>query len=85
MTKQQIRAEIRGRRKDMPETVWRENSHRICETIRQMPIYQQARVIYAYLAKQGEVLLDELIRDALAAGKTVAVPKVMGAEMEFFV
>ena len=85
MTKQQIRAEIRGRRKAMSETVWRENSHRICEAIRQMPVYQQAQVIYAYLAKQGEVLLDELILDALKAGKVVAVPKVLGAEMEFFV
>ncbi|MBR6526931.1 MAG: 5-formyltetrahydrofolate cyclo-ligase [Lachnospiraceae bacterium] len=85
MTKQQIRAEIRGRRKTMSETVWRETSHRICEAIRQMPVYQQAQVIYAYLAKQGEVLLDELILDALKAGKVVAVPKVLGAEMEFFV
>lgn len=85
MTKQEIRAQIRGLRKAMTEQEWREKSHSICETIRQLPAYQQARVIYAYLAKQGEVLLDELIRDALAAGKTVAVPKVLGAEMEFFV
>ncbi len=85
MTKQQIRAEIRHRRKAMPEQKWREDSHRICEAIRQMPTYQQAQVLYVYLAKQGEVLLDELILDALAAGKMVAVPRVLGAEMEFFV
>lgn len=85
MTKQEIRIQVRGLRKAMTEQQWREKSHSICEVIRQMPAYQQAQVIYAYLAKQGEVLLDELIRDALAAGKTVAVPKVMGAEMEFFV
>ncbi len=85
MTKQQIRGEIRERRKAMSETEWREKSHRICETIRQMPVYRQAQVIYAYLAKQGEVLLDELILDALEAGKRVAVPKVFGTEMEFFV
>jgi len=85
MTKQQIRGEIRDKRKAMSENEWREKSHRICQTICQMPVYQQARVIYAYLAKQGEVLLDELIADAVNAGKTVAVPKVLGEEMEFFV
>jgi len=65
MTKQQIRGEIRDKRKAMSENEWREKSHRICQTICQMPVYQQARVIYAYLAKQGEVLLDELIADAV--------------------
>ena len=85
MTKQEIRAQIRSRRKAMTEQDWREKSHSICEKIRQLPVYQQAQVIYAYLAKQGEVLLDELIRDALTEGKTVVVPKVLGAEMEFFV
>ena len=85
MTKQEIRGEIRNRRKSMSEEAWREKSHRICDTIRQQPDYQQAQVIYAYLAKRGEVLLDELIREAIHEGKTVAVPRVLGSEMEFFV
>jgi len=85
MTKQKIRGEIRDRRKNMSEEEWREKSHRICEKIRLLPAYQRAGVIYAYLAKKGEVLLDELIRDAWKDGKIVAVPKVLGTEMEFFV
>ncbi len=84
MTKQEIRAEVRHKRKALSEQEWREKSHRICQTICSLPAYQQAHVIYAYLAKPGEVLLDELIQDAWQQGKQVAVPKVLGAEMDFF-
>ena len=84
MTKKEIRAEIRQKRRALSEQDWRDKSHRICESIRSQAVYQQADVIYAYLAKKGEVLLDELIQDAWSQGKLVAVPKVMGAEMEFF-
>lgn len=85
MTKQEIRQEIRERRRTMSAEEWQEKSRDICKTIRHLPEYQQASLVYAYLAKHGEVLLDELILDAWSQGKTVAVPKVLGEEMEFFI
>ena len=84
MTKKEIRAEIRGKRRALSTEEWREKSHRIGATLCRLPAYEQADVIFAYLAKEGEVLLDEVILDALGRGKTVAVPKVLGSEMEFY-
>lgn len=84
MTKEVIRSRIRTCRKEMSVETWQEHSHRICQRILQSPAYDQAQVIYAYLAKHGEVLLDEVIREAIASGKQVAVPKVMGKEMKFY-
>ena len=84
MTKEEIRSRIRICRKEMSVLQWQEKSHEICQQIVKSRVYEQAEVIYAYLAKQGEVLLDEVILDAIAKGKQVAVPKVMGKEMKFF-
>ena len=84
MTKEEIRSRIRTCRKEMSVLQWQEKSHEICQQIVKSRVYEQAEVIYAYLAKQGEVLLDEVILDAIAKGKQVAVPKVMGKEMRFY-
>lgn len=84
MTKKEIRGQVREKRRALSEQEWREKSHHICEKIRRLSCYQQADMIYAYLAKTGEVCLDELIQDALDGGKQVAIPKVLGAEMEFY-
>ena len=82
--KKEIRAQIRQKRKALSRQEWLEKSHVICDSLRRMPEYQQSDVIYAYLAKEGEVLLDELIEEALRDGKKVAVPNVLGTEMEFY-
>lgn len=84
MDKKEIRREIRARRAALTEEEWREKSSVICDRIMQTVAYQTADVIYAYLAKKGEVLLDELIQHAWKCGKQVAVPKVMGNEMDFY-
>ena len=75
---------MKGRRAALCEQERREKSRRICERIRGLPCYQDADLIFAYLAMKGEVLLDELIEDAWAGKKAVAVPKVSGREMEFY-
>lgn len=84
LTKKEIRTEIRARRRALSQQDWMEKSHCICEKICALSEYREAQLIYAYLAKSGEVLLDELILDALRQGKQVAVPKVLGPEMVFY-
>ncbi len=84
VNKQEIRTEIRRKRKELSSEEWQKKSHAICQRILSLPEYRQAQVIYAYLAKQGEVCLDELICQAIADGKQVVVPKVLGEEMEFY-
>lgn len=84
MDKKEIRDEVRRRRAALGTEEWKMKSHQVCEKIWNLREYQRAEVIYAYMAKQGEVLLDELIQDAWQQGKTVAVPKVLGTDMEFY-
>lgn len=49
----------------------------------QHPLYRQANTLYAYLSYNQEVRTDAIIRQALADGKTVAVPKIFGQIMRF--
>lgn len=84
MDKKEIREEVRRKRKTLNMEEWKMKSHQVCEKIWNLRAYQRADVVYAYMAKQGEVLLDELIQDAWQQGKQVAIPRVMGTEMEFY-
>lgn len=81
--KREIRRRIRGIRRKMEEEWWREKSRSVCENIQETEAYREAKIVYVYLAVRGEVLLDELIRDALCAGKCVLAPRVKGKEMIF--
>lgn len=82
--KKTIRAEIRAKRAAMTEAEWRMKSHRVCERIRTLRAYRQADTLCVYLAKHGEVLLDELIEESLHLGKKVAAPRVNGLTMDFY-
>lgn len=84
MNKQEIRAEIRRRRRELGYDEWLDKSQIICENIWNLREYKHADLIYVYMAKEGEVHLDELMKDAWKHGKKVAVPKVLGKGMEFY-
>lgn len=84
MDKKEIRDEVRRKRAALSIEEWKMKSHQVCEKIWNLRDYRRADVVYAYMAKQGEVLLDELIQDAWQQGKRVVIPKVMGTDMEFY-
>ncbi len=52
----------------------------------QSPLYRNAQIIYAYAAMPQELNIDKIIRQALADGKTVALPRILTESgiMEFF-
>ena len=81
--KRELRRRIRQMRRKMGEETWRERSRSVCRIIQETEAYREAEIIYVYLAVRGEVLLDELIRDAQRAGKRVLAPRVKGKEMIF--
>lgn len=62
----------------------RKKSDRICDQIIQMPAFQKAETIYAYMAANGEVSLGFLLDYGWKKGKKVAVPKINGNDMEFY-
>lgn len=84
MDKQELRGKIRAKRRAMPREEWLVKSEQVCRQIRALRAYEEAGIVYAYLAVRGEVLLDSLIEDAWRQGKRVAVPRVAGREMEFY-
>ena len=83
-TKKRIRQEIFSRRKAASREQIREDSRKIFETVRALPEYREASSVYAYMDCRNEVMTRAFIRKAWEDGKQVAVPRVEGKEMRFW-
>ena len=83
MTKQEIRAQVRAKKRAMTEAEIVAASARLGEKFRACEAYRNARSIYFYLPYNQEVRTEPMIDGALADGKRVAVPKCYGDEMKF--
>ena len=84
MNKSQLRKEIRLQKEALTEEQIQEASHALTEQFCSHPLYRQTGSIYVYLSYNQEVRTEEIIRRAWADGKQVAVPKIVGEEMRFF-
>lgn len=60
-----------------------QRSHALCCRVLETEAYQRAETFYGYLPFNQEVRLLPLLRQALAEGKAVALPKCYGPEMRF--
>jgi 5-formyltetrahydrofolate cyclo-ligase len=58
------------------------HSHRIWERVVGLPCYQRARVLLGYMAFDHEVLTDSLMQQAMASGKQLVLPMVLGDRQE---
>lgn len=83
MDKKQLRSEIRARKRAMTEADIQEKSRILTEKFLATQAYRTARTVYGYLPYNQEVRTVELLEQAIADGKRVAVPKVYGDEMKF--
>lgn len=83
MDKTQLRQAIRQRKRAMTEAEIQQRSAALGRLFAACPAYQSARTIYGYLPYNQEVRTVPMLRQALADGKRVAVPKVYGEEMKF--
>lgn len=83
MDKKELRARIRAKKRALTPEQIRRYSKRLTGMLLAQPAYRQARSIYGYLPYNQEVLTWELLGRALAEGKRVAVPKVLGDTMAF--
>ena len=82
--KRQFRATALERR-DRLTTAQREDySGRILKNLTSLLCYQDADAILTYVSFRSEVDTFPLIETALADGKAVFAPKVLGKEMEFY-
>ena len=81
--KQALRAAVRQQKKAMtPEDIAR-RSGILCRMVLQTKQYLEASTVYGYLPFNQEVDLTPLLRQAMADGKQVALPKCYGKEMRF--
>lgn len=83
-TKKSIRKMIAARRKASTEEERALANEKITASVLEMPEFQQASCIYIYIAYNREVETRAIIEAAWKAGKQVAVPRVEGKEMTFY-
>ena len=83
MDKKELRRRIRERKRAMSQEEIICASARLGELFARSEQYRAARSIYGYLPYNQEVRTVPMLERALADGKRVAVPKVIGDEMRF--
>ena len=71
-------------RDSMSHKEWEQKSRIICERLISMPVYQEAETVLIFMSISHEPDTDEIIRHALRAGKTVAIPKCVGNDLVFY-
>lgn len=83
--KKAIRKKIYAARRTYTDGQLEEMSRIITDKVCALPVFQEADKILAYADYNHEVVTRFLIEEAWKAGKTVAVPKVDGKNMIFYV
>ena len=83
MNKQELRTQVRARKRAMTGEQIREKSEKLTQLLLDTALYRSARSIYGYLPYNQEVRTVPMLQKALEEGKRVAVPKVYGDEMRF--
>lgn len=83
-TKKAIRSQILKNRRMLSAQEQQIKSHQIAEKIAVHPFFLEADVIFVYADYNNEVQTKEIVDIAHELGKQVAMPRVLGDEMEFF-
>ena len=83
MTKKEIRSRIRSLRKALTEEERKEKSAGIAARLFRTEEYRSAGALMAYASYGSEVQTKDIIRQALADGKKVSLPRVEGDIMLF--
>ena len=83
MDKKTLRQQIRKLKQTMTPAQIADKSRRLQELFLQTEEYRSAKTLYMYLPYNQEVRTVPILEQAVADGKTVAVPKVYGDTMQF--
>lgn len=85
ISKKELRSEMIKFRKNLTKNEVVTKSSLICNKIIKSRCYKESSVIYCYAAINNEVTLIPLIEHALNHDKTIALPKVEGENIKFYV
>lgn len=83
-TKKAIRKQIFAARKTYSDSRIEEMSRQLTQKVLTLPAFLKAERILAYADYNHEVMTEYLIKKAWQMGKQVAVPKVVGRDMVFY-
>lgn len=83
-TKKEARFLVKGYRQTLSHDDAVYKSVTILDKLMNMEEYKRVTCIYVYASFKNEVMTKPLIKKALLEGKKVALPKVLGKEIEFF-
>ena len=85
LNKSVLRNEILNKRKSLSKDKIANTSELLCNKIINHPKYKDANIILAYMAQDGEIDLEGLMKDAISKDKKVYIPKVLRKHtMEFY-
>lgn len=84
-SKKDIRAEVKKHRREASTAQIVQNSEKICHSFLNLPEYRNAKVVFAYMDCKNEVKTGNVIRQCWKDKKVVAVPKVFGEIMKYYV
>ena len=74
MTKSELRALIARQVADLPPDYRRAADEAICRHVTDWEVYRRAEAVFCYVGTAREIDTRPILRDALAAGKVLAVP-----------
>ena len=83
MNKEELRREIRARKRQMTEDEIREKSEALARQFLATEEYRRSKSIYGYLSYNQEVRTRPILEQALREGKRVAVAKCCDGELRF--
>lgn len=83
--KNQLRIEIKRELKEISSVRRQKEEAYLYREVTNLVEWQKADLILGYLSFGEEFSVDKLLEIGLAEGKRVAVPKVMGRHLDFFV
>jgi phosphopantetheine adenylyltransferase len=84
LRKKALREKMLNARLALPSSQRATRTERITQTVVSLPLFQQASHLYTYLDYRNEVGTKAIIQHARTQGKKVAVPKVVGQEIQFY-
>lgn len=82
--KAELRKIMRGRLKALSKEAREKLDQRLCERVLVLPETADAEWIYGYMALSWEPGTKKLLERLLETGKRVALPRVSGADMDFY-
>ena len=82
MTKKELRQQMKQLKAMTPEAVKRVEADMVFNTVKEMPVWQQAQHILCYWSLPDELPTHEAVNHWLDAGKNIYLPRVVGDDLE---